>query len=97
MSLCLNNGIRSRIWPILKHMPESENEGTKDYPGLDELLSVSEAAKISRLSASHLRLLVRTGDIWGKKLGRNWVTTEGAVNEYLARSHKPGPKSKKES
>jgi excisionase family DNA binding protein len=78
-------------------MPESENENSKDEPGLDELLSLSEAAQRSGLSASHLRLLVRKGDIWGKKLGRNWVTTERAVNEYLARNHKPGPKTKEES
>ena len=75
-------------------MPESENEGSKYDPGFDELLYLSEAAHISGLSASHLRLIVRTGEIWGKKVGRNWITTERAVNAYLARSHKPGPKSK---
>lgn len=78
-------------------MPESENESARDEPGLDELLSLSEAAQRSGISASHLRLLVRNGEIWGMKLGRNWVTTERAVNEYLTRDNKPGPKTKKES
>ena len=69
----------------------------KDQPGLDDLISLKEAAEISGLSPNHLRLLVGRGDIWGKKIGRNWVTTEKAVIEYLARDRRPGPKSKTKS
>ena len=65
-----------------------------DQPGLDELITLSEAAKLSGLSPSHLRLLVSEKEIWGRKLGRNWFTTEQAVREYLARRVKPGPKPK---
>lgn len=61
-------------------------------PRLEDLLSLKQAAKISGLSHGHLRLLVRTGELWGTKLGRNWVTTRQAVDEYLARDRKPGPK-----
>ena len=63
-------------------------------PSLDKLITLNEAAEQSGLSASHLRLLVRRGDIWGIKLGRNWVTTAQAVKEYLARDRRPGPKPK---
>lgn len=64
-------------------------------PGLDELISLSEAAEISGLSPSQIRLLVSRGVIWGKKLGRNWFTTAQAVNDYLKLDRKPGPKPQK--
>lgn len=66
-------------------------------PGLDKLLPLAKAAERCGLSSSHLRLLVRHGEVWGIKLGRNWVTTENAVREYLARARRPGPKSDKGS
>jgi hypothetical protein len=66
----------------------------RDQPKLDELISLSEAAKLSGLSPNHLRLLAGQGKIWCKKLGRNWFTTEKAVREYLALGIKPGPKPK---
>ncbi len=71
------------------------DDSSFDQPSLDELVSLREAAKLSGLSVSHLRLLVSRGVIWGAKLGRNWVTTAQAVEEYLARDRRPGPKSKR--
>jgi len=50
----------------------------------DDLLSLREAAARSGLSASHLRLLARTGRIAAQKFGRDWFTTEAAVLAYLA-------------
>ena len=76
-------------------MPGSNIENSADQPSLDELLTLSEAAKRSGLSHSHLRLLVRRGEVWGKKVGFLWFTTEEAVREYLARDYRPGPKPKK--
>ncbi len=73
-------------------MTDAPNESSNDQPGLDELISLSEAAKLSGLSHSHLRLLARNGEIWVKWLGRGWFTTEKAVQEYLARDRRPGPK-----
>jgi len=61
-------------------------------PRLDELIPLNMAADISGLSSDHLRRLVREGELWGRKVGRNWVTTMQAVKEYLARDRKPGPK-----
>ena len=49
-------------------MADGDNEGKERQSYLDDLLSLSEAAAISGLSASHLRLLVRSGEIWGRKL-----------------------------
>jgi hypothetical protein len=61
-------------------------------PGLDDLIDLDRAANYSGLSASHLRLLVRRGVIWGKKLGRTWFTTEPEVRRYVSSDRKPGPK-----
>ncbi len=49
----------------------------------EELISLSEAAAISGLSLKHLGLLARQGRLRARKIGRNWVTTRGAVKEYL--------------
>ena len=85
---------RRSIWgKIATHMQEYPLSGD-DQPGLDELISLSEAAEISGLTQPHLALLVRRGKLWGKKIGRNWVTTEKAILVYLARDRKPGPKPK---
>ena len=71
----------------------TNNPKSEYQPTADELITLPEAASISGLSHSHLRKLVRTGEIWGKRFGQTWVTTEKAVNEYLARDTRPGPKS----
>jgi len=76
-------------------MTSQKNSDGFDQPSLDELISLSEAAELSGLSASHLRLLASRGDMWGIKLGQNWFTTAQAVQQYLARDRRPGPKPKK--
>jgi excisionase family DNA binding protein len=78
-------------------MTDNTDASSSDQPSLDELLSLREAAELSGLSPSHLRLFVRRGDIWGVKLGRHWVTTAQAVEEYLARDRRSGAKPKKRS
>ena len=40
------------------------------------MYSVKEAAREMGLSESHLRLLLRTGEAKGKKLGRDWVVLD---------------------
>ena len=74
-------------------MSSSDVEGSDDQPRLDELIPLSQAAKLSGLSPGHLSLLIRQKELWGVKIGRNWVTTEKAVRAYLARNRRPGPKS----
>jgi len=72
------------------------NKGDSDVqPRLDELITLREAAEFCGLSHSHLRLLIRRGEIWGKKIGRDWFTTTQAVREYLTRDRRPGPKQSK--
>ena len=71
----------------------TKNQKDDGPPNLDDLIPLSEAAKLSGLSAGHINHLVRNGYLWGRKLGRNWFTTKQAVTEYLARDRKPGPKS----
>lgn len=65
----------------------------KNQPTVDELITLPEAAELSGISHSHLRKLVRSGEIWGKRFGQTWVTTEKAVNEYISRDIRPGPKT----
>lgn len=64
-----------------------------DQLNLEDLISLKEAAAISGLSHDHLRRLAGRGDLWAKKIGRDWLTTEKAVKEYLARKRRPGPKA----
>lgn len=78
-------------------MTDEKNTARNHQPGLDELISLSEAAEISGLSPSQIRLLVSRGVIWGKKLGRNWFTTAQAVKNYLKLDRKPGPKPSKQN
>jgi len=71
----------------------NKNETSADIqPSLADLITLREAADLSGLSHSHLRLLIRRGDIWGMKKGRDWFTTAQAVGIYLARNRQPGPK-----
>lgn len=79
----------------LAQMTHDADDSGSDQPSLDELISLREAAELSGLSTSYLRLLVSRGDMWGVKLGRNWVTTTQAVEEFLARERRRGPKPKK--
>jgi hypothetical protein len=73
-------------------MPSSRKKEEADQSQLNDLISLQDAAKLSGLSQTHLRLLVRNHEVWGKKIGRNWVTTEQAVREYQARAQRPGRK-----
>lgn len=60
-----------------------------------DLISLEEASSIRDLSHGHLALLIRKGNLWGIKIGRNWVTTKQAIQDYLATQPKPGQNSKK--
>lgn len=75
-------------------MANDDKGESSSQPDLDELITLKEAAELSGLSYSHMRYLARESYIWAKKLGHNWFTTEAAVNEYLARDRRPGPKPK---
>lgn len=75
-------------------MPNSTGDKNIINPDLDDLLTLPVAAKISGLSHDHLRRLAERGDLWAKKVGRDWMTTEIAVGEYLALNRRPGRKKR---
>jgi hypothetical protein len=69
---------------------EKENQ-----PGLDDLISLSEAAELSGFTPRHLRRLCSTQELWAKRLGRSWFTTEKSIKDYLSLNIKPGRKPQK--
>ena len=58
----------------------------------DDLISLSEAARLSGYSMGHLRYLITHDRLEGWKLGRNYVTTREALAEYKMKGLKPGQK-----
>jgi excisionase family DNA binding protein len=67
-------------------------EQPDNAPNLSDLITLKQAAELSGLSYSHLRLLARRGDIWAVRLGNSWFTTAEAVTAYASEVHNPGPK-----
>ena len=61
---------------------------------LSKLISVTEASEMSGLTTGYIRRLLRNNVIVGKKIGRDWFTTEETIREYLAIERRPGPKPK---
>lgn len=56
------------------------------------LISLAEAAQRYGLAHGYVRRLIRERKLWGRKIGRNWVTTDEAMKAYLATERRPGPK-----
>lgn len=56
----------------------------------DEYITVTQAARRSGLSPSHLARLLRTGEIEGIKPGHDWLVRESAVMAYLREGRRPG-------
>jgi excisionase family DNA binding protein len=56
-----------------------------DLLATDELISLREAASIVGLSPASLRRYVLQGKLQALKIGRNWVTTMAAVEQYMSR------------
>ena len=67
----------------------------KSTPDLRDLITLKQAAEISGLSYSHLRLLARKERIRAIRLGHEWFTTAKDIDEYLAQGPRPGPKRRK--
>jgi nitric oxide reductase large subunit len=49
-----------------------------------EYISLKEASKITGYHPDYLSYLIREKKIEGKKIGRNWFTTEKAIIDYLS-------------
>ena len=67
-------------------MQRDADDSSSELPSLDERISLREAAKLGGLFASHLRLLVRRGDLWGVRMGHYWLTTPEAVERCHSHS-----------
>ncbi len=50
----------------------------------ERLISLKEAAAYSGLSHAHLRWLARNEKLEATRMGRDWFTTQQAVDRYLA-------------
>ena len=70
--------------------------GKKEYLKIDlnMMISLRDASKICDLSPDHLRRLAEQGKLNAKKIGRNWITTKGAITEYMEK-RKPRGRPKK--
>ena len=69
----------------------------KDPLQNEELISLAEAAEYSGLTHDFLRQLANNGKLRARKFGRNWLTTQTAIDEYLQSRSPVGrkPKSQK--
>lgn len=59
-----------------------------------QILSLSEAAKMTSYSQEYLSLLARKGSLGAHKQGRNWVISKKDLDRYLASVGKPASKTK---
>ncbi|MCL5667076.1 MAG: helix-turn-helix domain-containing protein [Patescibacteria group bacterium] len=53
-----------------------------------KLISISQAATLTPYSAEYLSLLARKGRLNAIKISRDWLTTEEAVKNYVAKQVK---------
>ena len=57
-----------------------------------KLITVTEASRLSKLTPSYIRRLLRNGSLEGEKVGEIWLTSEEAIRDYLKKDRRPGPK-----
>jgi len=62
-----------------------DNIGT----GTINIISLSEASKVTGYHQDYLAFLCRSGKLQASKIGRNWITTKPALDEFVA-NHKNG-------
>ncbi len=55
-----------------------------------DLISLAEAAERYGLTSTYLRQLAIKGRLKARKIGRNWVTTPGDVEDYINTRQKIG-------
>lgn len=51
---------------------------------MPKYIPLKKAAKISGYTPDHLGYLIRKKQLGGRKIGRNWFTTEGSLRTYLS-------------
>ncbi|MBO0409496.1 DNA cytosine methyltransferase [Enterococcus hulanensis] len=50
---------------------------------MDKLLSIEEVASYLKVSQQHVRTLCRDGKLLGEKVGKQWVTTQKDLDDYI--------------
>jgi len=74
-------------------MPDSSNNPSRDPLSVGELITLQEAAEYAGLARDSIQGYIKRGRLKAKKKGWMWLTTQAAVDEYLAsRSHENIPK-----
>lgn len=63
---------------------DTENQEPVDPLTVGELITLAEAAEYAGLSKHSLSVYIRLGRLKAKKKGNLWLTTQTAVDEYLA-------------
>lgn len=62
---------------------DDANSPQFDLLAIGELISLQEAAEYAGLQKDSLHDYIKRGRLKAKKIGRFWVTTQAAVDEYL--------------
>ena len=62
----------------------NDNQEPVDPLTVGELITLSEAAEYAKLHRDTLHNYAQRGRLKAKKMGKFWVTTQAAVDEYLA-------------
>lgn len=70
-------------------MPNEANDNPPVDPlTIGELISLSDASKLTGFSVRYLNDIANNGRLKAKKIGRQWVTTLAAIEDYKrTRSH----------
>jgi len=80
------------------HSPSAFTNTSNELLAADELISLAEAAVQVGLSPDSLRRYALQGKLQARKLGRNWVTTMAAVEQYMSRRNaSKAPKRRRKS
>jgi excisionase family DNA binding protein len=54
-----------------------------DTPGLEAALTIDQVAQALSIHHTHVRRLLRRGELRGKKVGAIWRVTPQAVRDFL--------------
>ena len=58
----------------------------------DDWITTLEAASLSNYHPEHIRRLIRSGHIVGKKWAQTWMISRKSLLEYLNKEKRRGPK-----
>jgi excisionase family DNA binding protein len=61
---------------------DNDQSNPMDSLTVGELISLVEAAELSGFSLRYLQDIAKRGRLQAKKIGREWLTTMAAVEEY---------------